>query len=69
MFNLWLCVFIHILAMPPIYDPHLPTAEDYQEALDESDVGLELKRKLLDELYPDNAPHDVQDAKNFAQKR
>ena len=65
MLNLWLCVLLNVHHMPPIYDPHLPTAEDYQETLDNSDIELQWKREILDLLYPHGAPHTVEDAKDF----
>ncbi len=66
MFVIWVCFLIGVDRLPPIYDPHLPTAEDFQEVLENSDIGIQIVIEYLDLLYPEDAPHDIEDAKNFA---
>lgn len=46
---------------------HPRTADDIQRECDEKDVGITNTRKMLDNIDPENAPHTVEDAKNFAE--
>lgn len=68
----YLCCICHtavvddVNCLPPIVEPHPRDSEDIEREERENCPVEEYQRRVLDNIDPDNAPHDSKDVDNWA---